>query len=471
MKRQKQAVVVIHGIGEQRPMETLRSFVEAVLPDTLESAQQKYRNKPDRMNESFELRCLQAPSDWKTQRPITEFYEYYWAHHMRDSKYVSVMSWLAGLMMRAPWKIPHKLRPIYYATYGGLLLALVILAWGLFDQTGQSLWHRLTELYKTEQFYVALGVVALQAFGSRFVLGYVADAARYLTPTPDNIDERNKIRAEGIKLLRALHESKKYFRIVVVGHSLGSVIGYDIIRNLWVDLREAHAPVPHKQPLAEGFDEVAAQMQQGAKFAGADNVEAFQQKQHELWREHRAIGIPWLVTDFITIGSPLTYAALLMADDPLSFKQRKIEFEYPCCPPVPIQEIHYEKVYRYADLAHPVNLRIPHHGAAFASTRWTNLFFPYRMGILGDLIGGRLAKSFGKGIRDVPVSPSHSGLLRKTLYSHICYWERPWKGLVREKNNAAETDSIKALQSAMRLESLRSKEVWPEPTQLRSKLT
>ena len=28
----KQAVVVIHGIGEQRPMDTLRGFVEAMIP-------------------------------------------------------------------------------------------------------------------------------------------------------------------------------------------------------------------------------------------------------------------------------------------------------------------------------------------------------------------------------------------------------------------------------------------------------
>ena len=28
-----QAVVIIHGIGEQRPMDTLRSFVDAVLPE------------------------------------------------------------------------------------------------------------------------------------------------------------------------------------------------------------------------------------------------------------------------------------------------------------------------------------------------------------------------------------------------------------------------------------------------------
>ncbi|MDG4475797.1 hypothetical protein [Thiovibrio frasassiensis] len=469
MNRPKQAVVVIHGIGEQRPMETLRSFVEAVLPETLKSAQKKYRSKPDQMSESFELRCLQAPKDREAHRPITEFYEYYWAHHMRDSKYGSVFSWLGGLLLRRPWKIPRKLLPIYFVTYSGLLLAAAILIWGLFDQTSQSLMARFTVLYEKKQLYFALAVLVLQAIGSRFLLGYVADAARYLTPSPDNIDERNKIRAEGIKLLRALHKSEKYFRIIVVGHSLGSVIGYDMIRHLWMELRESHNPCPKKQPEALGFDGVAAQLQHGTPTVDSSEVEAFQQKQHELWREHREVGIPWLVTDFITVGSPLTHATLLMAEDPQSFEQRKIEFEFPCCPPASSEETHYQKNYESPEYSHPVSVRIPNHGAPFASTRWTNLFFPYRMGILGDLIGGPLAGSFGRGIRDVPVRSGHGGFLRKTLYSHVCYWKPPEEGAEKEEEHGPESNSLTALQAAMRLESLRSKEVWPEPTPLRPK--
>lgn len=405
MPRFKQAVVVIHGVGEQRPMDTLRTFVEAVLPDTLRNDKRKYRSKPDRMSESFELRCLQAPASRELHRPTTDFYEYYWAHHMRDSKYGTVLSWLYSLLTRLPWKIPPALRPIYFVSYGGLMVVAAILMWGVFDQSGQSLVKRFADLYEKKQLYVALAILAIQAIGSRFILRYVADAARYLTPSPNNIDERNKIRAEGIKLLRELHKSKRYFRIIVVTHSLGSVIGYDTIRHLWVDLRKSHDPQPIKQTLARKFDEAVSQTLQNTASVSPKEVEEFQQQQHALWREHRSAGIPWLVTDFITLGSPMTHASLLMADDPESFVQRKIEFEYPCCPPEPVQETHYQKNYEVIMKSHPVSVRIPHHGAPFSSTRWTNIFFPYRMGILGDLIGGPLAAVFGKGIRDVPVYP------------------------------------------------------------------
>jgi len=69
----------------------------------------------------------------------------------------------------------------------------------------------------------------------------VGDAVRYLTPSPQNIDSRYKIRQKGVDLLKKLHEKKDkkgnplYRRIVIVGHSLGSVVGYDIITNLWHD--------------------------------------------------------------------------------------------------------------------------------------------------------------------------------------------------------------------------------------------
>ena len=72
----RQAVVLIHGIGEQRPMETLRAFVKAFLKDGT------YHSKPDTLSASFELRRLKlrridsddpaarVNDDW----PETDFY-------------------------------------------------------------------------------------------------------------------------------------------------------------------------------------------------------------------------------------------------------------------------------------------------------------------------------------------------------------------------------------------------------------
>ena len=98
--------------------------------------------------------------------------------------------------------------------------------------------------------YVAEWVAALPHFGmvwiigvllllllQAFVLYWVGDAARYLSPSPSNIALRQQIRAEGLRLLRHLHRSREYARIVIVGHSLGSVIGYDPVSY-------THLPLP-----------------------------------------------------------------------------------------------------------------------------------------------------------------------------------------------------------------------------------
>ena len=92
-----QAVVVIHGIGEQRPMDTVRGFVEAVLPDT--EWGQKYFSKPDKMSESFELRKLQDRN-----RPRTHFYEYYWADKVEGTSIRHIWTWFRSLLFTWPPK-------------------------------------------------------------------------------------------------------------------------------------------------------------------------------------------------------------------------------------------------------------------------------------------------------------------------------------------------------------------------------
>lgn len=54
----KQAVLIIHGIGEQKPMDTLRGFVDAIIADPKPGEGPKFWSKPDKLSELFELRKL-----------------------------------------------------------------------------------------------------------------------------------------------------------------------------------------------------------------------------------------------------------------------------------------------------------------------------------------------------------------------------------------------------------------------------
>lgn len=193
-----------------------------------------------------------------------------------------------------------------------------------------------------------------------------------------------------------------------------------MIRTLWAELRKPLVPYRCKQTLLDELQKKSTLLQAGQ----ASDLELFQQSQHYVWQEFRAVGIPWLITDFITLGSPLAHAQLLMADDTADFERKKLEYEFPTCPPNDSEALSYRQNYRISSAAgnQLCSVSIPHHGAPFSCVRWSNLYFPYSRLIFGDLVGGPLAPAFGKGVRDIPVRPSVGGWLNTTIISHTKYW-------------------------------------------------
>ena len=79
----------------------------------------------------------------------------------------------------------------------------------------------------------ALVAIGLWFLRHRVLVEVAGDAARYLTAAPQNIAARARIRVAGMKLLAALHDSPDYDRIILVCHSLGTVIGYDLLNFYW----------------------------------------------------------------------------------------------------------------------------------------------------------------------------------------------------------------------------------------------
>lgn len=424
----KQAVVLIHGIGEQKPMSTLRSFVGAVL-DPLQDGEDAYWSKPDRMSESFELRRLQARG-----RPTTHFYEYYWAYNVEGTTTWQVLAWLLSLIRRTGKNVPEASRSLWIVarTMTGLLAVL----------TAMGVLSRMRDWFITQKVFGIIWVlVSAIALVLHFILVYyIGDAARYCSANPQNIRLRQTIRSQGLSLLRTLHESGEYDRIIVVGHSLGSVIGYDLISRLWQEYNEKY---PGLQNNPETQAAIRTAMKEKASpqpvlrnvisqvgealsdKSSKEDIEKFQKAQIDLWSELRGMGNPWLISDFITLGSPLVHAMLLLAESEDDFESRKRQREFPTCPPQ-----HDAKGYAYSD-PQPVEVGegkkftplFLHHAAPFAMTRWTNLYFPAFFGLFGDFVGGRLRPVLGNGIKDLRVrTRSWGGLAQYTLKAHTSYW-------------------------------------------------
>ena len=528
----RQAVVIIHGIGEQKPMSTLRGFVDSLVKHEavekikngeIEAYKKNYWSKPDKMSESFELRKLVL--EGKRERPTTDFFEYYWAFNMQGTSMGHIIPWFKTLLFKWPWKVPGRLFFVWLLSW--------ILTLGI--ATGFLLFFSSTEESPfgdgIKGKIISFTGTAILIWLQRTLIGSIGDAARYLTPDPANISERHNIRKNGIELLRKLHEpdengKQKYGRIILVGHSLGTVIAYDMITHLWpqyntiyeaweIDKKESMEEIKmaadnlkkaikekkdeteinnletileekqlalgkviyktgenFKKELVEDVKTAADNLKkaikeqkdeteinnlktileekqltlgtatyESGKFVktefmeevktAADNLEngikenkteseiinlktIFQEKQKALGNAMREAGNPWLVTDFITMGSPLAHGAFLLSSNEQDFDDRKEDRELLACPPVLEEKTNGYYYFNLDERRYYL-----HHAAAFAPTVWTNIYFP------GDIIGGPVSGVFGHGVKDIKVF--YKGFFNKLIchfspLTHIAYW-------------------------------------------------
>jgi hypothetical protein len=399
-----QAVVVIHGIGEQQPGRALRSLVASgVIGDA--ATQGGAWVKPDRLSDSFELRKTAFRGSSDGAIPNTDVYEFYWAHMIRGTTLGQVLAWARRLLLRG--SVPRPLRPAWVVLWLIAIVAVTAVVLAAFDVvpwlTGGA---------------VVVGASLLWRWLVRGLLvKLVGDAPRYLVPLPENIALRQEIRAAGVQLVQRLHQDG-YDRIVILAHSLGSVIAYDIVKHSWIAMN-----IAHRRPHDTSFKAAVALEKEVTGSATAADAQALQ---HAAWHELRANTQPWLVTDLVTVGSPLTYADYLMAEGRRDFDALAADRVLPTCPPVTETEartghrrVTYERSYASPFRPRESTFRTFHHAAPFAVTRWTNLYFKAgKGGIRGDIVGGPVAPMFGRWVRDVELRPPRWWL------AHTFYWRR-----------------------------------------------
>lgn len=427
----RQAVVIIHGLGEQRPMATLRSFVEGMTawrkkfnPD---EPKPRYWSRPDGISDRYETRRITMEET--KGNPKTDFYEFYWAHHMRNTSLSHLVPWLWKLISSSPARVPPRLKSLQRKVWFILVLAAVSgLLFYLFRTKIQDFLSISLQLTATMvAIFLVIGRLVLWVVKvpfSQFVLNTAGDAARYFNPMPSNIEERSTIRREGIAFLRKLHERKEkpYDRIIVVSHSLGTVVAYDMIRLLWHEMHEQFNPVETLD--YDVFDRMDAICNDPARLT---DVDTFQNLQHDCWHQYRANGNPWLITDFITCAGAIAHADFYLLGK-VPFTTLVKQKEFPICPPVMegsdrtlfFDEKTYE-IEQKGGTKIKRTIKFLNHGAPFALTRWTNIFFS------SDYIGSDAKRVFCSGVKDVEIQHKNHWLFPS---GHTNYWD------AQEKNKA-----------------------------------
>jgi hypothetical protein len=460
-QRTRQAIVVVHGIGEQLPTQTLRNFTEGIFPKT---GMREPLVKPNYVSELFELRMMRIASDDNAGMPTTDIYELYWAHLIRDTTLGQVYGWLLRLLRARNTDIPGRLRKHFWAIRFLLLVITAGVVWILGSRIGQTAHHTGSHsVSPSGVIWVAalttgllsmlptVGWAALRLLQHRFVVNILGDAARYLAPRPENIERRQAIRAAGLELIDRLHADGEYARIIMFGHSLGSVIAYDILCLAWIRRFRKHTnkAIMTSRKLIEVEDLLNIDSRSHT-VPSADEIAA---RQYEAWMEYRRNGFEWLVSDLVTAGSPLASARLLLnLDKHTSFDDLVEDRIFPTCPP----QTETRRITPKADLdADPVWIRkqftfthayedppkikkrkrsvlVPHHAGLFGLIRWTNLYFPTHGLIGGDPIGGELHPVFGSWIRDVELRHPGGGFLG---FAHSFYWQHrgDWAHVCRLK--------------------------------------
>jgi hypothetical protein len=250
---------------------------------------------------------------------------------------------------------------------------------------------------------------------------------------------RREIRRQAVSTLQTLHLSGEYDRIVVVAHSLGAVVAYDMLRAYYSRINRA---LPDPGLLGQHFEDVdrGKLAKSAAREAGRKIIEHMAQVVDEA-RQRIANGNPrpedkklraWLVTDFVTLGSPLTHALYLMCRGKTEhelhadFDQRTHEREFPTCPPRMIDD---DLQLTFEDPNS--HMRYFHHGGQFALTRWTNIYFPASQLLWGDAIGGEVGPLFGGpnssgNVADIPVYSNSSKT--DNFFAHTLYWDVKYGG-------------------------------------------
>ncbi|MEC5322100.1 hypothetical protein [Aurantimonas sp. A3-2-R12] len=542
--KHRQAVVVIHGMGEQRPMATLRSFVEAVwVADRRKAGEcRKYWVVPDSRTGSAELSRITTSADNGVR---TDFYEFYWADIMQGTTLQHLRAWIFGLLLRWPHHVPSDVWWAWVWLWVVTLLTVALAAEGLFGVFSSGLvkttvdvangssaeagWTTKTEtgvvvgaVVSGGLFYVlakrllrekrrtvlsggfillaaafafvgigfllpwqsilTVSVVMLllsSAIGilvHQLVVPYLGDVARYVRSEPDTVQKRREIRERGLALLRALHreappatpkegegagesdqkgleEPERYERIVVVGHSLGSIIAYDLLRLFWLEAGPSRDR-PMEQPVHSALGDLVTFLETGPDLHDEAVLSTYRELQRAVSRAMAAESaassddgpLTWRISDFITLGCPLTHAEFLLARDVDRLQKLVEERQIATSPPLSNGPGTCDFRYQPGDDgAHARNVAkvapdgLPHHAAMFAATRWTNIYdrhSPFRVW-RGDIVSGpvqgkpaaegsQAEPGMGLGIRDRPVrirrpNPVFPGATR--FFTHTLYWD------------------------------------------------
>ncbi len=277
------ALMVIHGIGEQIPFESLDSFTRGLIKYL---KTQKVRCKLSHQiveqqevdgsswTESFVRLNSTEQADWSI-----DIHEYYWAYLTEEMiSPAEVWQWLEQTLQGTDrfYKQPenrHLLEDLQENQRISPQPYLKNLSPFWSGQSSTYSWYRLSQVVWRLRFLYPLLRLALFLIPTwpywkpllrlrrwigrqttQVIVGYIGDIAIYTAMDQKSkyFRIRQKILSGAQALLEAVLKDQDCDRVIVIGHSLGSVIAYDALNRLNIKA-SLRSKLPHKQ--GAQFDE------------------------------------------------------------------------------------------------------------------------------------------------------------------------------------------------------------------------
>ncbi|EBW2250161.1 hypothetical protein C9R18_26340, partial [Salmonella enterica subsp. enterica serovar Enteritidis] len=266
-------------------------------------------------------------------RRRTDFFELYWADLTQGTSRGRLYAWMSSLLLRKPADIPADARRLYGAT---LLFAIVMALAALL--LAFSFWKAW---FPAGAVLLAIGASGLFWAFDHFVVPYFGDVATYVQAEAGTVEKRALVRERGLGLMRRLMDDPTYDRIILASHSLGSVIAYDLLQILWAERRPQNLLFQRDKSLWQAIRQVEkyAQLPDAPPQALTAQERAdFRKAQWRLYEETRTLdarlGKGWKISDFVSVGSPLTHAEFLVTHNVAAWREGVAERRFSICPPI-----------------------------------------------------------------------------------------------------------------------------------------
>lgn len=241
----KIAILVIHGIGQQKPFQTLDEFVRPFIksyekfirakgPDPQVTKDHLLKKFPKWIESCISISC-DVPGN-----PGVDMYEYYWAHMTQQKiKESEVKSWIQDVAKGAERFYRREARRFdekekndeLFSRDGEFRHIKYLVKMLRLGHFLGRLYHIAKILGKVKPIYISN--VVNQILRAPLV-DYLGDVTLYCCADKKTqyFEVRRRILEGAVEMTKHLLENEEYSEIILVGHSLGSVVGYDTLDRL-----------------------------------------------------------------------------------------------------------------------------------------------------------------------------------------------------------------------------------------------